>query len=187
VFSLFVVAGAGTAAVVLTQSSFLGAPQGVAVTVQPLALPPVRWPTSQPVPASLARTDGFTPGVLDLVTGEHVITTEQQMKIVWKRLFATPYDASLFDFQHTYVVLMGGGALDISSFDVSSVEDVGATWSSFWFGPEVDRFIAVTATTFIPGVFPQDPPPPTFRVSAVKVPRAFLDHVVFHRTMIFGV
>jgi hypothetical protein len=187
VFSLFVVAGAGTAAVLLTQSSFQGAPAGVAVAFQPVALPPVRWPTSQPIPATLARMDGFTPGVLDLVTGELVITTDQQMRLVWKRLFAAPYDAAQFDFQNTYVVLMGGGALDLSSFDISSVENVDATWSSFWSGVEVDRFIAVTATTFIPGVFPQDPPPPTFRVSAVKVSRSFLDHVVFHRTLVFGV
>ena len=57
------------------------------------------------------------------------------------------------------------------------------------FGGETatETFLTVIATTFLSGVQPKDPPPPSWRVSAVKISRALLDDVVFRRNIILGV
>jgi hypothetical protein len=112
------------------------------------------------------------------------------MREVWHRLFSEPYDAELFDFEESFVVLMGGGQLANGSFDISAVEQVLADYSEPA-GPggstATESFLSVTATTFLSGVQPQDPPPATWRLSAVKVPRDELDDVVFRRNTMLGI
>jgi len=108
------------------------------------------------------------------------------MRHVWRTVFGTAYDATQFNFHNSFVVWIGGGALPFDGFDISAVERVDANYAGMFptTGTDVDPFLAVTATTFIPG----NPPvgqPPFYAVSAVKVPRTFFDDVVFHRT-IFG-
>lgn len=162
--------------------SFQSAPAGVSVPFTPLQLPPVQWQPGQTIPPVIANLNGFTPGVNDFLNGEHVITTERQMRYVWGRVFGTPYNASV-NFHDSFVIWVGGGALDYGSFDISAVEQVSANYAGSFptTGSDVDPFLAVTATHFIPG----NPPvgqPSFYAVSAVKVPRTFLDDVVFHRT-----
>ena len=112
------------------------------------------------------------------------------MKKVWSMLYAQPYDASQVDFDSDFVVLMGGGAASWG-FDVNSVEQVDAKYPMFGFGPggaeDVDRFLSVTSFEFIPGVYPQDPPPGHYRVSGVRIRKDLFDDVVFHRLVAFGV
>ena len=163
-----------------TFSSFLGAPAGVPIQVQPISLPTVT-PALSP---SLSPKSPFAPSFNDLVTGNTVIENPRQWRAVWKTLFDAPFTPGIVDFTQDYVVMMGGGLLDIASFNLTSVEEVDADWTSLFFGSQPDRFIAVTGTTTLPGVFPPDPPPLTYRVSAVRVPRAFIDDVVFHRNVI---
>lgn len=166
-------------------SSFASAPAGVPVASSVVELPPVnpRRPlaTSVAVPAS----GPFAPSLSELLQGETVITTDAQMQAVWKQLFDVPYDAGLFDFGADFVVLMGNGKMQLGSFSISSVERVDAEYDSLlFFGNEIDPFVAVTATTVLPGILPIELPPPTWRVSAVRVPLASLDDVVFHRTVL---
>ena len=82
------------------------------------------------------------------------------------------------------MILMGGGLMDLPSFAISAVEEVDAEWTDFFFGPHVNRFIAVTATTTLPGVAPPEFPPATWRLDAVVVSRTYFDDVVFHRNVI---
>lgn len=178
--------GAGiTAAFTLLNASFQGAPAGASVPFTSVVLPPVRWQPGPIGPQGLPNPTGFAPGVESLVSGELVITNERQMRYVWRSLFATPYDASQFDFHSSFVIWMGGGVMDIGSFAVSSVEEVAANYSASFpgSGSDTDPFLAATATTYLPGNPPQITPPPYYAVSAVKVPRAFFDDVVFHRTL----
>ncbi|MEZ5979291.1 MAG: hypothetical protein R3F34_13855 [Planctomycetota bacterium] len=168
-------------------SSFVAAPPGIGVTSTSVALPSVAVPVG-PIVQSGRIGGAFGPTLQELLEGEVVVETQAEMKLVWRVLFGTPYDPTLFDFANDAVVLMGGGAMVLGSFDISAVERVDAEWSSFGFGPgtEVDAFLAVTATTVFPGILPINPPPPTWRVSAVRVAKSDLDDVVFHRTSIFA-
>lgn len=164
-----------------SNSSFLSAPSGVLIQTQQINLPSVAPPLFPGLPTT---KNPFTPTFNELTSGNTVIENERQWRAVWKTLFDAPYAPSLIDFSQDYVILMGGGLLDIASFSVTGVEEVDASWFSLFFPGQTDRFIAATGTTTLPGVFPPDPPPLTFRVSAVSVPRAFLDDVVFHRSII---
>lgn len=193
--SAVVLALAGSAfAAYAAFSSFLGAPAGVAVAFTEVALPVVdKTPPAVP-PKPVAAKSAFAPKFDDLVNGNTVITTEKQMKEVWRALFKTPYDATLFDFQNDFVVMMGGGAMSLGGFGISSVESVDAQWSDaggfggFGGGSfAVEPFLAVTSTLFLPGVMPIDPPSPTWRVSAVRVSKSAFADVVFHRSVILGV
>jgi hypothetical protein len=177
----------GSAAFAVTQgfaTSFISAPAGTAVSRTAIALPAVYWQPGQPIPPALAATNGFTPGLDTLLSRELVITNERQMRYVWRVVFGTPYDATQFNFHDSFVIWVGGGELQYGGFDISSVERVDANYAGTFptTGTDVDPFLAVTATTFIPG----NPPvgvPPFYAVSAVKVPRTFFDDVVFHRTI----
>ncbi len=185
--AVLLLAGAAAASAVVASSSFLGAPPGVPVAMQPVNLPPVKFRATFAV--APPHLGAFSPTFDDLVSGETVITTNQQMKEVWERLFAPPYDPSAFDFTNRFVVLMGGGAMSIGSFGISSAERVDASWWEFGFlpgGAVTNAFLAVTSTTFIGGAFPQDPPPPTYRLDAVSIDRSELDDVVFHRAHVFA-
>lgn len=165
-------------------SSFLSAGAGVPVPFQLVPLPPVKVQRA-PISISPQAQSAFSPSLNQLLNGETVITTEKQMEEVWNRIFAGPFDASLFDFSTDFVVLMGAGKLTTQSFDISAVERVDAMYSDFaFFGPVPDPFLAVTSTLLLPGVFPKDPPPGMFVVSAARVSKSQLDDVVFHRSVI---
>lgn len=174
------------AAAPVVVSSFLQAPAGVAVPVNAIALPPVRLNGNRPAPAR--RVSGpLSPTYSEVLSGNLVIETDAQMRLVWEAVLLGPYDPTLFDFQNNFVVWMGGGALQLGSFGISAVERVDALWNNpLGFGGSTDQnaFLAVTGLTFLPGAFPQFPPPPTWRVSAVQVSRAEFDDVVFHRTVV---
>jgi hypothetical protein len=174
------------AAAPVVVSSFLQAPAGVAVPVNAIALPPVRLNGNRPAPAR--RVSGpLSPTYSEVLSGNLVIETDAQMKLVWEAVLLGPYDPTLFDFQNNFVVWMGGGALQLGSFGISAVERVDALWNNplgFGGSTDQDAFVAVTGLTFLPGAFPQFPPPPTWRVSAVQVSRAEFDDVVFHRTVV---
>lgn len=182
-------------AVAATQAAsfFLGAGPGSAVPFVSVALPqPTPAPPLVDLPQfrSLTGRSPFTPPLQQLLEGETLITTERQMREVWARLFSVPYDASLFDFDSSFVVLMGGGSVANGSFDISAVEQVEASYASpggFEGETATETFLSVTATTFLNGVQPQEPPSPAWRVSAVRIPSELLDDVVFRRNVVLGI
>jgi hypothetical protein len=195
--------GAGACAAALAAgapmvSSFLGAPAGEPVAFQALALPPVAaslppsavTATSATAQARLPAGDVFAPSLTALLTGNTVIRTEPQMRAVWKQLFDVPYDASLFDFDSSFVVLMGGGVIGYGSFEISAVEQVTASWTdpggSDGAGASAP-FLAVTSTTFLSGVPPVDPPSPVPVVSAVRIAKDLDADTLFHRAVILGI
>jgi hypothetical protein len=183
-------------AATLLPSSFLGAGAGTDVPFEPVALPQNVIAPHAPLSIgpgllpTLAFKSAFTPTQEQLLQGDTVITTEKQMREVWHLLFAEPYDATLFDFTDSFVVLMGGGQIANGSFDISAVEQVQAEYSQPG-GPGGDttseNFLSVTSTTFLSGVQPEDPPGSTWRLSAVRIPRDQLDDVVFRRNLVLGV
>lgn len=182
--ALFAFGLAAAAPVVV--SSFLQAPAGVPLSFTAVALPPVRL--SSNFPALGRRINGpLSPTFSEVLSGDLVIETDAQMRLVWDAVLLGPYDPTLFDFQNNFVVWMGGGAMQLGAFDISAVERVDALWSNplgFGGATDQDAFLAATGLTFLPGAFPQYPPPPTWRVSAVQVSRTELDDVVFHRTVV---
>ena len=190
-FAALLILSTGTAfAAARSWAYFLGASEGVAVPFETVALP-VPAPDGNDLPRQVraSAASAFAPRLEQLLEGEIVIETERQMREVWARLFDVPYDASLFDFGETFVVLMGGGTLAFGSFDIAAVEQVDATYATpGGFGDrETETFLSVTATTFLPGVMPQDPPPPQWHVSAVNVARELLDDIVFRRNVVLGI
>jgi len=186
--SLALLAGVGTAAAVASRiGSFLSAPAGVPVSTTAVALPAVKWAPNQPLPPR--KIGGlFGPTVEELLTQNFIFTEELEMKRVWAALFTAPYDASQFDFQNDAVIWMGGNSMQLGSFDISQVERVDANYASLNFplpGSDVNPFLAVTALRVFPGAFPQDPPPDTYRVSAVRIAKTDLDDAVFHVSNVF--
>jgi hypothetical protein len=174
-------------------SSFLGAGAGSPVPFATVALPQYVPHGSGSGPGllqALSFKSAFTPSLDQLLQGQTVITTDKQMREVWHQLFAEPYDASLFDFANSFVVLMGGGQIANGTFDITDVEQVQAEYSQPG-GPGGDTtteaFLSVTSTTFLSGVQPQDPPSATWRLSAVKIPLDEFDDVVFRRNLVLGV
>lgn len=171
-------------------SSFLTAGPGAPLAFQPVPLPEVAFAPpadGSPVPGKLDRSP-WAPSLDAVVNGELVVTTEAQMKSLWAKLFAAPYDPTLFDFSTSFVIVMGGGPLVLGSFDISTVEHVASDYASQFFpGGGSDSFLSVTSTLFLPGVQPADPPPPTYRVSAVRVAKEHFGDVVFHRSVLLGV
>src|SRR5688572_8632405 len=142
---------------------FLGATEGSSVPFVFVALPtPNPQLVGIPLFPALTGRSAFTPTLHQLLEGETTITTDKQMREVWRRLFDVPYDASQFDFSSTFVVLMGGGVIANGSFDISAVEQVQASYANPG-GPDGDPamelFLSVTSTTFLSGVQPMDPPP----------------------------
>jgi len=186
-------------AAVLLESSFLGAPAGVPLSFTTVALPPVSVPvvtssavTSHPVPGVVGGVPfvpapcpaPWAPSLEQLLNGNTLITSDARMRDVWQRLFAEPYDPAAFDFDASFVVLMGGGPMDLGTFEITAAEDVAASYTDpMGTPPLVDRFLCVTATTFLPGVPPKNQDDPTYRLSAIELPRALLDDVVFHRAL----
>ena len=195
--ALVVVLTLSTAAVAIAAKGsaqfFLGAPAGSAVPFDFVALPePIHVPqlTDLAPFQALPIVSPFTPTLHQLLEGETIVTTDRQMRAVWERLFSAPYDASQFDFGTSFVVFMGGGPIANGSFEISAVEQVEASYANpggVGGDPVGELFLSVTATTFLSGVQPKDPPSPTWRVSAVKISRDLLDHVVFRRNIVLGV
>jgi len=201
IVSLVLAAGTLAAGVPLL-SSLLGASAGEAVPFEPVPLPPVGvalppgaapagvTPSAAGALAHLAPGGAFAPTLEQLLTGDTVIRTEAQMRLAWRQLFDAPYDPSLFDFDSSFVVLMGGGVVANGNFGISAVESAEATWASPY-GPggreESAPFLAVTATTFLSGVPPEDPATPVPLVSAVRIPAELDLDVLFHRTIIMGI
>lgn len=187
---------AGTAlaaATYVASSAFLSAPAGTPIHFQWVALPDVAvLPDARPPHGGPAKDSPFNPTLDELVNGNTVITSEKQFKYVWATLFSGTFDPTLVDFNKEFVVLMGGGAMSMGSFGIGSVERVDAQYPAFGFGfpgsgNDTDPFISVTSTTFFPGIMPQDPPPPHYFISAVKISKEFFDDVVFHRSYVYGV
>lgn len=174
----------GSSVAAVTASIFLAAGPGIQVPFTPVPLPPLKAGAILPT-----LPNAFAPTQQQLLSGNTIITTAAQMKAIWGRLFKGPYDPSLFDFSTDFVVLMGAGPMSLGSFDISAVESVDASYNgSFGFGgTDSDRFLTVIGTTFTPGIEPQDPPPPTYRVSAVRIPKTEFDDIVFHRNFVMGV
>jgi hypothetical protein len=120
------------------------------------------------------------------VNGETIITSEAQMRHVWRRLFAVPYDAGLFDFDRDFVVLMGGGFVHPAiGFQITVVERFEATLEDAYGLPDtyVEPALAVVGTTILPG------PPPreedfVYRIAAVRVAQSQLDDILFHRQVL---
>jgi len=193
---LLAAAIASTAALALAAtlgfSYFLGAGSGSEVPFEYVALP---QSTAAPTTGSsllqvLPIKSAFSPSLNQLLEGETIITTDKQMREVWHKLFAEPYDAGQFDFQASFVVLMGGGSIENGSFDITAVELVEAQYSEPagpGGGTATENFLSVVATTFLSGVQQQDPPPASWRLSAVKIPLDQLDDVVFRRNFMMGV
>jgi hypothetical protein len=192
-------AATGVAAVVGGFSSFLGAPAGVPIPYQLVPLPDVAVqrdfvPSISAASAllpmvGLAQVKGspWQPKLSELLNGNTVVTTEAQMRDVWKRLFAEPYPDALFDFDQDFVVFAGGGQTQLASFSISSIERVDAEYApapGFGSFPTSERFLSVTTTHVLPGAFPQDPPPFHYVVSAAVLSRTHLDDAVFHRNII---
>jgi hypothetical protein len=190
-----VTTAAVTVAATLAPAYFLGAGPGTALPFETVALP--RTFASPSLPGgpglllhALPILSAFSPTEQQLLEGETVITTDKQMREVWHRLFAAPYDASQFDFTSSFVVLMGGGSIVNGSFDITAVEAVQADYAEPGGpggGTATETFLSVTATTFLSGVQPVDPPSATTQVSAVKIARDQLDDIVFRRNLILGV
>src|SRR5262252_3976557 len=96
VLGTLLAAGASAAAVVGTPS-FLGAPAGVAVAFTTVPLPDVAIlppGDGSPVAGKLDRSP-WAPSIDALLHGEIVVRSEAQMKSLWSKLFAAPYDPSL--------------------------------------------------------------------------------------------
>lgn len=167
---------------------FQGASPGAPVAFEPLALPTVVVGPLNDLPSLASQP--FTPSFDELTSGETIITTPEQWRHVWRRLFAgEPLDPSLVDFDSEFVVLMGGGFMDSTvGFSITSVEQFEATFAGFdWFpGDAVEQKLAIVATTVFPGVQP-DPdvvPPPFHHVAAVKIPRELEADILFHRAIV---
>ncbi|MCP3906292.1 MAG: hypothetical protein GY715_21935 [Planctomycetes bacterium] len=186
----------GDAGVIGGDPSFVGAAAGIPVEFDVVPLPPV---TGGPGPSPGAITPAapsfgieatprdpacpFAPTFGELVTGETIITSSAQMRAVWSRLFDTPYPSASFDFNTSYVVLMGGGLMHPwFGFEIAAVDEFEATFADG--GPFPTNYLeyplAVVAVTTFPGVKPP-PMDPVHKVSAVRIPKTFLRDVIFNR------
>jgi hypothetical protein len=179
---------AGLGAAVLIPCAFSGAGGGAPLPFEVVQLPALNLAPGPGIPL-VKRPSVWTPPTSQLLEGAVIVRTAAEMKDVWKRLFHTPYDASQFDFSTSFVVLMGGGMLPPgASFGIDCVEGVEATYADNGSpGPASETFLSITATTFLPGVQQEDPPPPAFQVSAVKISKSHFDDAVFHRRVTMGV
>jgi hypothetical protein len=178
-----VIAGSTSAGGSRAPAVFEGAGNGTPVEFLHLPLPEVaEGPFNEP-----ANLNPFEPTFAQLTTGNTVIRSEAQLKRVWRRLFATPYDASLVDFDTHFVILVGAGQIANGSIEVTSVEQFEAVFEQpEWFGsPAVETKLAVTATVTLGGAFP-DPKlfPPIYRLDAVAVDRGVEADIIFHRAVI---
>lgn len=181
--SCALLAAATTVAALSGLPAFLGGSQGTAVEWESIPLPPVvEGSFNDPPPTML---NAFTPSFQQLLTGHTVIVSDAQMRQVWRRLFQTPYNASLFDFEDTFVILVGGGSMHpFFGFAITDVESFQASFSPVFFdGNTEETALAVRVVTTYTGI----PPPkmdPEWKLVAVKVPREYLNAVIVNRQFI---
>lgn len=164
-------------------SSYQGSSPGTPVAYTPIALPPVQiGPFNDPPPAP-GSAGAFSPALEDLATGQTIITTEDQMRYAWRRLFTAPYPAGAFDFEVEFVVLMGGGLLPPDfGFEITAVEVSQPTFTDSRGTFYLSDLLAVTASTIQPGVPPKKELDPVWMVAAVSIDRDLLtDGAVFGR------
>jgi hypothetical protein len=185
---------------------FRGATAGTPVPFDPIALPPVVVGASNDQGSmfglepggsdeALSRSAGqfghpavdpFRPEFDELVSGMTVVTTDAQMNAVWNRLFDVPYNAALFDFETSFVVIVGGGLMHpFFGFEVTAVERFESTFS----GPNgfgetyLEEALAMVATTFLPGPKPPEEDP-VYKIGAVEIAFADRDDVVLNRQVL---
>ena len=173
-----------------TTSAFLGASPGVAVPFETVPLPPVPnpFPVSYPFITAIGSRGPFDPTFEQFVTGDFVIRTEAQMRFVWQTLFNVPYKGKLFDFDSSFVVLMGDGLSDPSfGFDICHVETFDATFANVnkFDEPTIQPGLVVVGVTFLPGP-PPPPADPIYHVAAVKISNQFFSDILFHRETFFA-
>ena len=163
------------------QPNFQGATEGIPVSFDVVPLPPV---TATSVAASLTQTSGgpFVPSFAQLVSGETVITSNAEMEFVWHRLFREPYDPSLFDFDSSFVVMMGNGLQHpYFGFEITNVEQFTATFQSD--ATYLEYPLAIVGTEILPG--PKPPPKdPVYKLSAVKIANEFVGDIIFSRQVL---
>lgn len=169
-----VFAGAGGPA-----SNFLGAGAGSPIAFDLIKLPAVIVAIG--APAVSFHNNPFAPDFETLVQGETVITTQRQMHYVWSRLFGIPFDPELFDFDNTFVVLMGNGLQHPAyGFEITNVEQFEGSFVSEMNDVYLEHALAVVATEFLPGP-PPKPADPIYMVSAVTINKQFLGDILFSR------
>ena len=104
------------------------------------------------------------------------------MEYVWHRLFRAPYDPSQFDFDSSFVVLMGNGLQHPEfGFEITSVEQFTATFHSD--ATYLEYPLAIVGTEILPGAKPPTMDP-VYKLSAVKIANDFMGDVIFSRQVL---
>ena len=111
-------AGGTAAFTAVLGQSFDHAPSGVAIPFTHHPLPRITEPLME-------RGAAWSPSTQEFLNGNTVITNHEQATDVYRRLFRQPWDRSV-DFNQDYMILMGGGLMDLPSFAISAVEEVDA-------------------------------------------------------------
>ncbi len=160
------------------QPNFQGATEGIPIDFDVVTLPPV---TATPVAMSLTQTSAgpFVPSFAQLVSGETLITSNAEMEYVWHRLFHEPYDPSQFDFDSSFVVMMGNGLQHpYFGFEITNVEQFTATFQSG--DTYLEYPLAIVGREILAG--PKPPPKdPVYKLSAVRIANDFMGDVIFSR------
>lgn len=163
------------------QPNFQGATEGIAVDFEVVPLPLV---AGSPGAAFHAQESGrpFIPSFAQLVSGEIVITSNAEMRHVWHRLFHEPYDPSQFDFDSSFVAMMGNGLQHpYFGFEITDVEQFTATFQSG--DTYLEYPLAIVGTETLPG--PKPPPmDPVYKLSAVKIANDLLGDIIFSRQVL---
>lgn len=163
------------------QPNFQGATAGIPVNFEIVPLPPV---AGTPAGESLTQTSDrpFVPGFVQLVSGEIVITSNAEMEYVWHRLFRAPFDPSQFDFDSSFVVMMGNGLQHpFFGFEITDVEQFIATFQRE--DTYLEEALAIVGTEILAG---PEPPPmdPVYKLSAVKIANDLLGDIIFSRQVL---
>lgn len=183
IVAAMLIGAAGSGAHLLSSgpAAFMGASPGEPVAFELVTLPPVVESSFNDHPAVVCSP--FTPTFDELLHGETIITSEAQMKHVWRRLFDAPYDPSLFDFDNTFVVLAGGGLMHpFFGFDIQAVETFTASFEAVINvdSPMEEPGLAVLIVTTIPGAKPPKKDP-VWKLAAVKVDIEHFGQLVANR------
>lgn len=163
------------------QPNFQGATEGIPVGFDVVLLPQV---AATQFAASLTQTSAgpFVPSFAQLVSGETVINSNAEMEFVWHLLFREPYDPSLFDFDSSFVVMMGNGLQHPDfGFEITSVEQFTATFQSD--ATYLEHPLAIVGTDILPGAKPPSMDP-VYKLSAVKIANDFMGDVIFSRQVL---
>lgn len=160
--------------------NFVGASAGNPIPFDVVPLPPVMESPHNDPPAPVHQP--FIPSFGQLVNGEIVIRSHQEMRHVWRRLFDVPYNASLFDFDSSFVVMMGNGLNHPGfGFDITDVEQFEAMFEGH--GTYLEYALAIVGTATLPGP-PPPPKDPVYHVSAVRIARDYSGDILFSRQVL---